>query len=719
MEVDIDNLKVTGTRGTVAQNDLCISALNSIFIDKEFKFRNDSHLLQLIMKLNSVYEEDPLFILKLAIYCKLELNLQHFPNLLFAYASIRKKTKAELKVHLEKCIKSPEDVMEIVDICQIMSLIEFDTCKVNNDISIVNEYFAKNKKNLVEEYLNRIEQADQLENSDISIRARGRGRSRGMHRGRGREIKIIKQEASDPKQMKKTKKKYLKIGNLFPFPYPSKLKLSKELSTILRNALVSFNEEDYIKCNFEKRRMRRVHFRRKIVKRLALQYVKKEFKKGRLREKKSRIMSLRARGRGRGRGFSRGRFFMRTETDNLSENSNNEININFTRQKQHDLITRPLITIKKIIRYLKLDFDCFLLDKIKGCKYPLNENEFNNKYYKNCSNNSENLKFKEVNTGLRMCLKPVDNFSKYLKNTDFLINQISLLKNHPLDLIFNFFNLDSDTNPNYLFKDYISEDPLRILMNLKFSDTIIPYDILKVFKIINNSSKDNNHLNSEDLKSFNNLLSFLFRFTLNKKDLNSKHNNLKRLFLIDKSACMDLKSELYQLSYKELAILNSFHYPDNLTEVFFYGFEENENTPKGVMKFSFKKEEPFQSFNKQLIHFSQGINLDSTPLPFRLFDELIDSNQTYGEIFLFSECLIKKRENFFSNTKEFFTSLENYRKEICPSMKFYSINMMPNTCFIDEESTDNEIYIEGYNLNLPKFCLEYGNFLEKVNKYTN
>jgi hypothetical protein len=175
---------------------------------------------------------------------------------------------------------------------------------------------------------------------------------------------------------------------------------------------------------------------------------------------------------------------------------------------------------------------------------------------------------------------------------------------------------------------------------------------------------------------------------------------------------------LYQLSYKELAILNSLHYPDNLTEIFFYGFEENENT-NGVIKFSFKKEEPFQSFNKELIHFSQGINLDSTPLPFRLLDELINSKQIFGEIFLFSECLIKKRENFFSNTKEFFTSLENYRKEICPYMKFYSINMLSNTCFLDEESTVNEIYIEGYKLNLPKFCLEYGSFLEKVNKYTN
>ena len=85
---------------------------------KMFEFR------ELLEILNSVYEENPNFLLKLAFYLN-SLYLKTLSNFIFVYCSIRKKTKENFKKYFEKTSISAKDIKEIFFFCNVLANTDF------------------------------------------------------------------------------------------------------------------------------------------------------------------------------------------------------------------------------------------------------------------------------------------------------------------------------------------------------------------------------------------------------------------------------------------------------------------------------------------------------------------------------------------------------------------------------------------------------------------
>src|SRR5688572_14245812 len=130
MEKDLEKLSLEKND---PNTDLLLKTIyNNILKENPKIFSTTKRIWKFINLLNSATKLNPKFILKAASFLKSEFNLRYIPNMMLAYASIRRDTKEFLTDYFNSCIKSLQDILDIVEYCQILSVIDFKTGKFRN-----------------------------------------------------------------------------------------------------------------------------------------------------------------------------------------------------------------------------------------------------------------------------------------------------------------------------------------------------------------------------------------------------------------------------------------------------------------------------------------------------------------------------------------------------------------------------------------------------------
>lgn len=95
--------------------------LKSLIQEPRFYFKGDLRVKEIFDCCETVVKIDDEFILQVAFYSFIELNLHSTANYLLAYAASKIKGKSELlKKYIPHCISSPADLLEVVSFTQLL-----------------------------------------------------------------------------------------------------------------------------------------------------------------------------------------------------------------------------------------------------------------------------------------------------------------------------------------------------------------------------------------------------------------------------------------------------------------------------------------------------------------------------------------------------------------------------------------------------------------------
>src|SRR5690606_32427274 len=153
----------------------------------------------------------------------------------------------------------------------------------------------------------------------------------------------------------------------------SNLKMSHELSQVVISVFETFNEQSIALHNKEKRVKRKLKRKRNLKKK-----IDKE-----IQEQLGNNVGYGYRRRGDMARNSR-----RLDSKDLSD-SNTEMDSNEEKKSdepklfnktEEDYISRPVVSLKRLVKYLKIKTPSLIVDKILNKKYPTTKKEFKKKY---------------------------------------------------------------------------------------------------------------------------------------------------------------------------------------------------------------------------------------------------------------------------------------------------------------------------------------------------
>lgn len=190
----------------------------------------------LLKTMNEVYESDPEFILQVAYYARNHMNLRSTPNFLLAYASIRKKTKQILKNYFKISTRLPGDVIEIADLSDYLSNVDFSTGTIYQKVDGLNK--PEWKLTLTRELTENIK--DKF--SDFDEYQLGKHCSEGKRKRHMLKKKRIRQELSNSQFLEAHKKKNNLINNLHSNVNMIDINSNKKKSKAFMSAQKNLNE---------------------------------------------------------------------------------------------------------------------------------------------------------------------------------------------------------------------------------------------------------------------------------------------------------------------------------------------------------------------------------------------------------------------------------------------------------------------------------------------
>lgn len=608
----------------------------------------------LLKTMNEVYESDPEFILQVAYYARNHMNLRSTPNFLLAYASIRKKTKQILKNYFKISTRLPGDVIEIADLSDYLSNVDFSTGTIYQKVEGLNK--PEWKLTLTRELTENIK--DKF--SDFDEYQLGKYCSEGKRKRHMLKKKRIRQELSNSQFLEAHKKKNNLINDLHSHVNMIDINSNKKKSKAFMSAQKNLNEEQS-------------QVRRPVV--LSVKRIDKIKKR------------------------QNGKYYAHKDTN-----------------YEEELKKISKVNMKKLVKFCKIQSPKLLVYKILGKRYPNSKDEYfkilNNENTLNIENNnsiqfSANSVFQKYINKLAESSKDFDP-SKSGKRMKLEIPKTweveiskkgnnkeawqELLEKKCLPILALLRNLR-----NIIKSDSSEELQEKIIDQIKNENVILnskvfPFQIYSAYKQI---------INMTISESIKNLYSEALEKALQiSTDKNCPKLKGKALIFVDVSGSMTNQlSSHSEMTLRECGILLGLMINASCESVEFRAFSSPGINSEGHILVPLDSKQILKNFVN--VESKSSLLGGGTDVPITRLQQTLDQKENFDYIFIISDMMIRGQD--YSTLSNF---LKNYREQVNPMMKYIAINLNSYGVRLNEQGSaeksnydliSGNIFITGYS----------------------
>ena len=653
---------------------------------------NDEKTVNLIKALNEVYLIEPEFILQLAYYSRNHMNLRSTSNFLLAYASIRKNSKEFLKIYFKRSTRLPTDVIEVVNLAQVLSKVNFIDGSSIKEEKILPDWKLTMTRELTESIKRKFADFDEYQLGKYC--SEGRRKRKLLKRKRMREIQTEELDLDDKKHPKTS---WRIEGKVLAF-YVKDEENANEMITPVegkKSITVAKSENKTVSTS-------------PIV---GLQLNRKRIRAGKAQQITSSanvtgggMSRSRGRGmsRGRGRGMGRGMGRFRGRGRGMQHRSRSRSNSQEKDKKEIDkkIEESSVVEMKRLVKICKITQPQILVNKILGKKYPTSEEEYMKMVTEDCKKYSKKLNdksklFDKERAGKRMKLEIPKTWEVEVTkkgNTKETWEELYDGKNVPifatLRNLRNVINSSSKTETHDTIISQLTD--FNTIVNSK----ILPFQFYSAYKEISildcDSSLKEKYLNAIEIS--------LRISTMN----NITRLPGKALIFVDVSGSMSNPLSAYStLTMKEcgilLALMINFSCDQSEFRIFSSPRTSGDKCHRLV---AVNNENILSNFN--LVNNVANELGGGTDLPIDRLEQCLTQKEHFDYIFIISDMMINANyqidtDSFMPHTDNLSQFLIDYRQKVNPMMRYIALNLNSYGVKLDDDSNMLNIHITGFS----------------------